>query len=86
MHVLGSRIIPGGVPLTWILILLDATLDSDGNPTEGNYFGEDPWLVRFRDTNPENLRNWAATKPMEGTKYDSDKQEFFNNLIGLLRG
>ena len=33
---LGTKKNTRGVPITWLLIILDATLDSDGNPIEGN--------------------------------------------------
>ena len=66
-----------GFSLTWLLILLDANLDYERNITEGNSFDENPWLVRFRDTAPENVRNWAANKPMEGTQSDYDAQELY---------
>ena len=75
-----------GVPLTWLLILKDTTLDADGNPIEGASFEEDPWSRRYRDSAPGNVKSWATSKPMTGPQYSNDSQELYNHLVGLLKG
>ena len=57
-----------GVTLNWILIILEKYLDSDRNPTEGNSFNGESWLVWLGDTDPEKVRTRAEIKNMEGTK------------------
>ena len=56
-----------GVPFTWILFLLDETLDSRRNAIKVYYFDEDPVLVLFSDTAPKNVK-MVTTKPMEVTQ------------------
>ena len=75
-----------GVPLTWLLLLKDATVGADGDPIEGAGFEEDPWSVKFRDSAPPNVKAWAENKPMSGPQYQCDTLELYNHLVGRLKG
>ena len=75
-----------GVSLTWLLIMKDTTVDAAGNAIEGPLFDEDPWSIKFRNSAPEQVRSWAATKLMAGPQYYVDTQELYNHLMGRIKG